>query len=130
MDAVHASSRTSAGVNTSCSNALPAVETDERPCVTGSAPNFVHDESVTHDPLDDETRSNVADDDHDGFGGFGGDLGVDEGDESDFSGDDIMVDTDVGHRKYIGNGNFDGDVGIVNDSDVGTKQPAVALLIL
>jgi len=130
MDAVHSSGRTSAGVNTSCSSALPAVETDERPCITGSAPNFVRDESVTQDPLDDEIKSNVAHDDH---GGFGDDLGVDEGeltDESDFSGDDIMVETDVGHRKYIGNGNFDGDVGIVNDSDVGTKQPAVALLIL
>jgi len=94
---------------------------DKWPCVTKSALNLVHDELVTYDLLDDKTRSNVTDDYHDEFGGFGNDLGVDKGNELDFSGDDIMVDTNVGHRKYIGNGNLDRDTGIGNDSNIGTK---------
>ena len=82
-------------------------------------------------PLDDETKSYAVGDDSDGFGGFGDDYQGKPADECDFSGDDMMVDHGVGYdNAHRDNGDLDGGVGIVYDSDVGTKQPAVALLIL
>ena len=79
-------------------------------------------------PLDDETKSDTVRDDSDGFGGFGDDYMVDQGkpaDECDFSGDDMMVDRGVGYdNAQRGNGDLDGDAGIVDESDMGTKQPA------
>ena len=84
--------------------------------------------------LDDESKSNAVYDDSDGFSGFGDDYMVNQGkptNECDFSGDDIMVYHSVGYDNgHRGNGDLDEDVGIVDDSDMGTKQPAVALLIL
>jgi len=85
-------------------------------------------------PLDDETKSCVVHGDSDGFGGFGDDYIVDQGkpaDECDFSGNDMMVDHGIGYdNAHRGNGDLDGGAGIVDDSDMGTEQPAVALLTL
>ena len=78
--------------------------------------------------LDDETKSDVVHDDSDDFGGFGNDYMVDQwspAGKCDFSRDDMMVDHSVVYDNVQrGNGDLDGDAGIVDESDMGTKQPA------
>ena len=119
MDAVkrsHASGATFTGLTIPSPDPLPTVETAERSSVNGSAPTFVCDESVIHDPLDhghpppveetmltpldDETKSDVVHNDSDDFGGFGNDYMVDQwspAGKCDFSRDDMMVDHGVGY---------------------------------
>jgi len=147
MDAVkwsHVSGATSTRLTTPSPDSLPTVETAERSSVNGSVPTFVCDESVIHDPLDhghpppveetmltsldDDTKSDVVHDDSDDFGGFGNDYMVDQwssAGECDFSDDDMMVDHGVRYdNAQRGNGDLDGDTRIVDESDMGTKQPA------